>query len=438
MSLITLQVGQCGNQLGYSFFNTIFEISSQKPNAANCNFLEEVKFRFFSDYEKENEKNYAHAILIDTESKVIKEIATSQKDIEWSYRDDCLINVQQLGSGNNWAMGYHCHGPELQENVLNAIHKETERCDNVLGFLLFSSVAGGTGSGFGSYISEVVRDNFPSNSSSSITVWPFQRGEVSVQAYNATLSLASLQKSADAVFVFENDWLMKLCHHKMGLKKSSLNDLNTVASQQLANLLFPVENSGGIAPVFNDLLEHLVPHPQFKLVGLRSVPQEPLTSLPFSAYTWPGLLRSLRRMVLYNTVIDEVYGQCSSSTNITNTPPISLANLLVLRGRDSEVADPELLHKPSLPYASWVPNALRLKMWRHSSPFLPYDRTAVLANNGQLSVSCVNNAVAKAWQLFSYKAYFHHYEQCGLSKEEFKLAVMNVEQIIASYKALEV
>ncbi|KFM80183.1 hypothetical protein X975_26765, partial [Stegodyphus mimosarum] len=60
-------------------------------------------------------------------------------------------------------------------------------------------------------------------------------------------------------------------------------------------------------------------------------------------------------MVLYNSVIDEVYGRCNSSSNIVSTPPVSLANLLVLRGRDSESADSELLHKPSLPYASWVP-----------------------------------------------------------------------------------
>ncbi|XP_055954164.1 tubulin delta chain-like [Argiope bruennichi] len=437
MSLITLQIGQCGNQLGHSFFNTISEILNQKPTASNCNFLEESQFRFFSDCEENLCKKYARSILIDTEPKVIKEISNFNKDVAWSYRDDCRINVQQLGSGNNWAMGYHHHGPELEEHVLNAVQKEAERCDNILGFLLFSSVAGGTGSGFGSYISEVLRANYPSVSSANITIWPFQRGEVSVQAYNATLSLSSLQKSADAIFVFENDWLLKLCHHKMGLNKSSLNDLNNVASQQLANVLLPVESFQGIVPIFNDLLAHLAPHPQFKLLGLRSVPQEPLTSLPFSAYTWPGLLRSLRRMVLYNTVIDEVYGQCSSSTNITNSPPVSLANLLVLRGRDSEVADPELLHKPSLPYVSWVPNALRLKMWIHASPFLPYDRTAVLANNGQLSAACVETAVAKAWKLFSYKAYFHHYMQCGLSEEDFKLAVMDVEQIVASYNSLK-
>lgn len=57
--------------------------------------------------------------------------------------------------------------------------------------------------------------------------------------------------------------------------------------------------------ILDDILAHVVPHPQFKLVGLRSVPQEPLSSVPFSSYAWPGLLRNLRRMLLYCTVIDE-------------------------------------------------------------------------------------------------------------------------------------
>ncbi|KAG8192535.1 hypothetical protein JTE90_015170 [Oedothorax gibbosus] len=435
MTFITLQVGQCGNQLGNCFFNTISDIANQKANVENCNFLEETNYRFFSESEK-GEKIYARAVLIDTEPKVIREISTTSKNAAWYYQPNRIINIQQLGAGNNWAMGYYAHGPSMKDNTLDVIRQEAEKCDYLQGFLHFASVAGGTGSGFGSYLSEVINDEFPSVSSASITVWPFQRGEVSVQAYNATLSLASLQKSADAVFVFENDWLLKLCQHKMGLKSSSLYDLNTVAIQQLANLLLPINSFYGVTPQFSDILEHLVPHPQFKLVGLRSVPQEPMSSLPFSAYAWPSLLRSLRRMVLYNTAVDEVYGRCNSVAPTTQKPHVSLSNLLILRGPESHLADPEHLHKPTLPYASWAPPPLRIKMWTHPSPFLPYDKTAVLANNGQMSVECADVAVAKAWKLFNYKAYFHHYVACGLSEEEFKSAVIDVEQIIASYNSL--
>lgn len=135
------------------------------------------------------------------------------------------------------------------------------------------------------------------------------------------------------------------------------------------------------------------------------------------------------------------YGRCNSTPNTNPKPHVSLSNLLVLRGHESHLADPEHLHKPTLPYAAWVPSPktppLRLKMWTHPGPFLPYDKTAVLANNGQMSVECANVAVAKAWKMFGYKAYFHHYVECGLSEDGFKEAVVGVEQIIASYGSLK-
>lgn len=68
----------------------------------------------------------------------------------------------------------------------------------------------------------------------------------------------------------------------------------------------------------DDLLAHLVPHPQYKIVGLRSVPQEPSTSIPFSAHTWSGLLQSLKRMILYNTAIDEsIYSVLTKLRSVT-------------------------------------------------------------------------------------------------------------------------
>ncbi|XP_054706539.1 tubulin delta chain-like [Uloborus diversus] len=382
-----------------------------------------------------NEKKFARAVLFDTEPKVIKEVNSYCSS--WSYRHDGY-KIEMQGAGNNWAMGFFTHGPAFEDDCLEILQREIERCDQLHGFLAFSSVAGGTGSGLGSFMSEKLRDHYPKISSANITVWPFQRGDVSVQAYNSVLTLAALQNSSDAVIMFENDWLLKLCRQKMALSRASMPELNTVASQQLANLLLPVESCNSICPRFNDLLAHLVPHPQYKLLGLRAVPQEPVASLPFSAHTWSGLLRSLRRMVLYDSVIDEVYGKCASTCNVNTRLPISLCNLLVLRGRDSKSADWNLLHKPSLPYTSWVPSSFRLKTLINCNSFLSYDRTAVLANNGQLSICCVDVALKKAWSMFYRKAYFHHYEDFGLSKDDFKLSIRIVHQIISSYETLAI
>lgn len=60
--------------------------------------------------------------------------------------------------------------------------------------------------------------------------------------YNAVLNLSTLQNFSDAVFIFENDNLMKLCMQKMGMEEPCWEEFNLVASYQLANLLLPVDN----------------------------------------------------------------------------------------------------------------------------------------------------------------------------------------------------
>lgn len=45
MSYVVLQIGQCGNQLGYNFFNTLAEITSKKKSLKNYDFLEESESR---------------------------------------------------------------------------------------------------------------------------------------------------------------------------------------------------------------------------------------------------------------------------------------------------------------------------------------------------------------------------------------------------------
>lgn len=64
MSLIALQLGQCGNQLGQSFFTNLDNEASNLPPAyANC-----IRNTFFTETQK---KFIANAVLIDMEPKVV-------------------------------------------------------------------------------------------------------------------------------------------------------------------------------------------------------------------------------------------------------------------------------------------------------------------------------------------------------------------------------
>ena len=68
-----------------------------------------------------------------------------------------LFDAQQLltdvsGSGNNWAHGHHLYGPQYRDNLLDSIRRPVEACESLQSFLLLQSLGGGTGSGLGCYI----------------------------------------------------------------------------------------------------------------------------------------------------------------------------------------------------------------------------------------------------------------------------------------------
>lgn len=55
-------------------------------------------------------------------------------------------------------------------------------------------------------------------------------------------------------------------------------------------------------------MEHLVPHPEFMMLGVRNIPQMSAASLAYSAFTWAGLLKHLRQMLISSAKMEEGKG----------------------------------------------------------------------------------------------------------------------------------
>lgn len=78
----------------------------------------------------------------------------------WAYHDDNIVLTGQGGAGNNWALGYSYSrfGSQGKHRLLDRTRREAERADRLDGFLMLHSVAGGTGSGLGSFLTETLQD----------------------------------------------------------------------------------------------------------------------------------------------------------------------------------------------------------------------------------------------------------------------------------------
>lgn len=135
------------------------------------------------------------------------------------------------GAGNNWASGYS-QGEKLHEEIFDIIDREADGSDSLEGFILCHSIAGGTGSGMGSYIMEKLSDHFPKKVIQTYSVFPNQDeiSDVVVQPYNSLLTLRRLTSCADCVVVLDNTALNRIATDRLHIPNPTFMQINTLVS----------------------------------------------------------------------------------------------------------------------------------------------------------------------------------------------------------------
>lgn len=162
-----------------------------------------------------------------------------------------------------------------------------------------------------------------------------------VQNYNSVLTLSHLYQLSDGMLVHENDTVHKICAQLMNIKHISFSDINKIIAHQLGSVLQPADVGGTqsdysrnpvgehtfhyfshkltsvhifyIYPRYcnvcslcsGDLMSSLACHAEYKLLSLSAIPHMSSSSLAYSSFTWPGLLKHLRQMLIANARMEE-------------------------------------------------------------------------------------------------------------------------------------
>jgi tubulin epsilon len=166
--IITVQVGQCGNQIGCRFW----ELALKEHAAYNTKArYDEALSSFFQNVDSRRNPPLslpvgdgrgairalkARAVVVDMEDGVTNELLSGHmRDV---FDTKQFITGQQsghAGSGNNWACGSGLYGPMYREVLMESVRRQAEDCDSLQGFMLLHSLGGGTGSGLGRYVLRV-------------------------------------------------------------------------------------------------------------------------------------------------------------------------------------------------------------------------------------------------------------------------------------------
>jgi len=448
MAVSVIQFGQCGNQIGHSFFSTLIKdmevtksgVSSSQNQSYVKNGLDQW---FFKSNDKDSLK--ARAVLVDTEKKVIDEIYQKHSSKgTWSY-DSQSVSLQSGGAGNNWALGFQKKGPAMLENVLECLRRQAEECDRLSTIINLLSTAGGTGSGVGSYCIENMRDEYPTKTIASAVVLPFEDGEVVTQSYNTVLTLSKIYNVCDGTFLFSNDHLQKMASNLLLLKDVNIMDLNSLIAQKMCAVFQVQTDNNPTCVKISDILCHMVPHPAFKFCSIKSSPHIPNESRRFEgSLRWSILSDHLKRTLKIHP--SDLEGpHLDWELRLPTCIPSAKANyhefhkcvsnLLITKGsldaQDVNIGS-ELLDRKL--YPSWAPSSFI--HYHQSRKFLDLDKFAALVTNNAQCNKALNSTVNKAWKLFTQKAFLHQYTKFGLFEEDFIDTFIKMESIVKNYDGL--
>ncbi|KAI0005856.1 gamma tubulin [Russula compacta] len=194
--IVTVQIGQCGNQMGSVFWQRLCAEHGINKEGILEDWATEGGDRkdvFF--YQADDEHYIPRALLIDLEPRVINNILTSPFANLYN-PENIFMSQDGGGAGNNWAQGY-ATGEKLYEDIIEMVDREAEGSDSLEGFMLMHSIAGGTGSGLGSFLLERLNDKFPKKLVQTYSVFPnAQEGDVVTPSFDQTNQLVSTVMAA--------------------------------------------------------------------------------------------------------------------------------------------------------------------------------------------------------------------------------------------------
>jgi len=420
--ILHIQVGQCGNQIGNRFWQTVIAEHNLDGSGYYQGKNAERDLDKVSVYMRSAGERYVpRACLVDLEPGTVDVIKASP--VGTLFKPDNFV-FGASGAGNNWAKGHYTEGAELIEEALDVIRKEVENCDCPQGFQITHSLGGGTGSGMGTLVLLKLRDAYPDRILATFSVYPSPKvSDTVVEPYNAVLSSHQLLENADETFVIDNEALYNISHNVLKQNAPTYSDLNYLISCVMAGVTASLRFPGKLNGDLRKLGVNLVPFPRLHFF---LIAQAPLQSQDNKAYQ------------LVN--VQELTNQCFSPRNFfANVKPDDgkyLTASLLFRGKMSTQEVDENIEKRqsnnSDDFVEWIPNNMKTSVVE--VPPKDVEQSCTFVANTTALKGIFQRLATQFGAMYKRKAFLHWYKGEGMDEMEFQEADKNVRDLITEYQ----
>jgi len=370
---------------------------------------------FFS--ETKGGKHVPRAIFVDLEPSVVDEVRSG------AYRK--LFNPDQLLTGkedaaNNYARGHYTVGKELVDITLDRIRKLADGCTGLQGFLIFHSVGGGTGSGFGSLLLERLSVDYGKKSKLDFCVYPSpQVSTAVVEPYNSVLSTHSLLEHTDVAFMLDNEAIYEICRKNLSIEKPAYTNLNRLVAQLISSLTASLRFQGSLNVDINEFQTNLVPYPR----------------IHFMLCSYSPIIGVDKAFHEQNTVADLTNAVFEPNNMMAKCDPRHgkyMAVCLMYRGdivpKDVSAAVGVMKGKRTIQFVDWCPTGFKCGINSQAPTVIPggdlakVNRALLMLSNTTAIAEVFSRLDHKFDLMYAKRAFVHWYVGEGMEEGEFSEA----------------